>query len=117
MWLWCSVLAVVIPLLQVAMHKSHFDRNWPPAVFEITMWLWPTQIFFLALDRPAIINDPGSHWPDVLLIYTLSIGANILLYNLVGTIGYLVFRRRNGSIRESQGARPDDSSRTAIRNE
>lgn len=91
-WIWCSVLAVVIPFAEVVIHKRQLDRGWPPAVSEIMLWLWPTQIFGLALDNPAIMNDPASHWLEILLVNTIAIGANILLYNLVVTIGYLLFR-------------------------
>ena len=83
---------MIIPLAEVVIHKSRLDRGWLPVVSKIMLWLWPTQIFGLALDNPAIMNDPASHWPEILLTLTLSVGANILLYNIVGTIGYLVFR-------------------------
>src|SRR5947207_9378459 len=44
----------------------------------------------LIVRGPFRLNDSASLWPAIVL--TLSVMGNILLYNIVGTFGYLVFR-------------------------
>jgi hypothetical protein len=76
-----ALLALLVPLtLEGAFWLFQLGPDWSGVFF----WLWPSSLELMLLEsRPPM--------SDVVMIYSISIGINVILYALIGSVRCISF--------------------------